>query len=102
MKEGSPVHPHSEQTVNPPNSLCLAARLHHGEGLRPAPVPEVELVVGGDQEELSGRVEGQRGDGNITLCEPTLTAALQKEHRLPSVTWLVYILYSQLKPSSYT
>lgn len=63
---------------HPPDSLRVAARLDHGEGLRSAPVPEVQLVVGGDQEELGSRVEGQGGDGNIALCEPTLTAALQR------------------------
>lgn len=44
---------------NPPDSLRVTARLDHGEGLRSAPVPEVELVVGGDEEQLSRRVESQ-------------------------------------------
>lgn len=63
---------------NPPHSLRVAAGLHHSERFRTAPVPEVQLVVGGDEEQLSGRVEGQRGDGHVALCKPTLTAALQR------------------------
>lgn len=64
---------------NPPDSLCVAARLDHGEGLRATPVPEVQLIVGGNQEELSGRVKGQRGDGDVALREPALTPALEQQ-----------------------
>ena len=71
---------------NPPHSLRVAARLDHGEGLRPAPVPEVELVVGGYQQELRGRVEGQRSDGHVALREPTLAAALKGRTRRVSYT----------------
>lgn len=59
-----------------PHSLRLAARLDHGEGLWPAPVPEVQLVVGGDEQQLGSGVEGQRGDGHVALCKPALAAAL--------------------------
>lgn len=62
---------------NPPHSLRVAARFHHGEGLGAAPVPEVELIVGGDQEQLSSWVEGQGGDGDVALGKPALTPALQ-------------------------
>lgn len=70
-----------ETLSNPPDSLRVTARLDHGEGLRAAPVPEVELIVGGDQEELRSRVKGQGCDGNIALCKPTLATALQKGRR---------------------
>ena len=42
----------------PPDSLGVAGGLDHSEGLRSTPVPEVELVVGGDEEQLGGGVEG--------------------------------------------
>lgn len=61
---------------DPPHSLCVAARLHDSKRFWTAPVPEVQLVVGGNEEQLSGRVEGQRGDGHVALCKPTLTPAL--------------------------
>lgn len=64
---------------NAPHSLCVAARLDHSEGLWSAPVPEVELIVSGDQKELRSRVKGQGGNGNIALCKPTLTTTLQKK-----------------------
>lgn len=62
--------------LHQPHSLRFAARFNYGKRLRPAPVPEVQLVVGGDEEELSRGVEGQRGDGHVALCEPALTATL--------------------------
>lgn len=67
--------------TNPPDSFCIAACLDHSKGFWATPVPEVKLIVGGDQEELSSRVEGQRCDGNIALCKPTLTTTL-KEKRM--------------------
>lgn len=39
----------------------------------------MQLVVGGDEEELSSRVEGQRGNGDVALREPALAAALQEQ-----------------------
>lgn len=53
----------------------------------------MELVIGRDEKELSSGVEGQRCDGNVALCKPTLTATLQKQSdtrrnvSLPT-TWL--------------
>lgn len=41
----------------------------------------MQLVVGGDQEQLSSRVKGQRGDGDVALREPALTPALREESR---------------------
>lgn len=73
------VSPPAAAPSDPPNSLRVAARLDHGEGLRAAPVPEVELVIGRDEKELSSGVEGQRCDGNVALRKPTLAAALQKQ-----------------------
>lgn len=66
--------------TNPPDSFCIAARLDHSKGLWATPVPEVKLVVGGDQEELSSWVEGQGCDGNIALCKPTLTTTLKEKN----------------------
>lgn len=73
---------HLASPLNLPDSLGITASLDDSEGLRPAPIPEVELIVGGDQKELSSRVEGQGGNGNIALCKPTLTATLQTEQAL--------------------
>lgn len=67
--------------LNPPHSLRFAARFDHSKGLRAAPVPKVQLVVGGDEKELGCGVEGQRGDGHVALCEPAFTATLQEEER---------------------
>lgn len=70
---------HLAAPLNPPDSLSITAGLDDSEGFRSAPVPEVEFIVGGDQKELSSRVEGQGGNGDIALCKPTLTATLQTE-----------------------
>ena len=75
---GAKMLARQRRRANPPDSLRVAARLDHGEGLRAAPVPEVQLVVGGNQQELSSRVKGQRGDGDIALREPALAPALQE------------------------
>lgn len=79
---GSQVKPTRAAVFNPPDSLCVAACFDHSEGLWSAPVPEVELVVGGNQQELSSWMEGQGGNGDIALSKPALTTTLQRKHSL--------------------
>lgn len=67
------------RVLDSPHSLCVTARLDYSKGFRSTPVPEMEFVVGGDEEELSSGVEGQWGDGHVTFCKPALTATLQTE-----------------------
>lgn len=62
-----------------PDTLRLATGLDYGEGLWSAPVPEVQLVVGGNKQQLSCGMEGQRCDSYVPFCEPTLTTTLHKK-----------------------
>lgn len=67
-----------------PDTLCLTAGLDHSKGLRSTPVPEVQLVVGGNKQQLGCGVEGQGRNSYVSFSEPALTATLQNktEHHL--------------------
>lgn len=63
----------------------------------------MKLVVGGDQEELGGRVEGQRGDGHVALRKPALTAALKanrqvQPNKLMEINYLYWCVFNAYDP----
>lgn len=59
-----------------PDPFHLASGLHHGKRFPATPVPEVDLIGSGNQQELSRGVESQGGNGIVAICEPALTATL--------------------------
>lgn len=65
-----------------PDSLGLTSGLDHSEGLFPTPVPQMHLIVGGNEQQLSRGVKSKRCDCGVTLCKPALTATLEHKNDL--------------------
>ena len=62
--------------MHSPDPFHLTSCLHHSKRLPSTPIPEVDLIGSGNQQELSRRVESQRGNGIVAICKPAFTATL--------------------------